>query len=407
MKYKRKLKPFLACEIASTEKWLCDMAQKGLIYESSGVFTAKFKVSEPCGRRYRLEYADVVASRIKDEKREMYEECGWQAADDYAAGLVVVYTDDGDASELYSEPALNIKPLEEMRKKSVIAGIVFIILALLTRLSLPTKTLGYSFVYILLQYGTIYYAALCLMVIVLFTAGVLRLIGAHRLKNYIAELAKDPDAEMKPRKKNAIKTALLALTIPMIVLWAVHLAIEPWSTTYLPADMTREYPFLLYEDVNPEEYNALINGGFEYHDCIHEKSDILAPSIIDLWQDAREYQYHVIRYEMRNEKLAEKLYEGELIDFMRSNGKEALLQYVGYIFMDKFAGKDEAIDFLKNDIPEYKTSTQKLDGADICYVEDDNNFMFKCLLIREDNVFTKIIYCGDGEVRDLAPLYLK
>ena len=406
MKYKRKCRPFFSCDIASLEQWLCDMAAKGLFYESSGILTVKFSVAEPSPRRYRLEYADVVGSHIKEEKSEMYEEIGWHVANDLTSDLVVVYTDDPEAGELYSEPELTVKPLESIRKKSICAGILFIMLGLLTKIGLPLD--GSGFIHTLLQYGTVYYILLWLAAILLITAGIMRLVSAKRLMRYMQTIRTEPDAGMVLAKKNVFKTAVIALSVPLIIFWAIHLLIDPYTTTYKTADVEREYPFATYADVFPEEYEALAfeNG---WDKAIHEKSDILAPSIIEMWETNQHAEEHfrVSRYEMRSDALAEKMYAEGLYGYTNVSSFDAVILYNAYASIAKECGWNDAALYLNETVPDYKLRDLALDGANGVYITDENSFA-KILLIRKDNIFTTVIYVGSSEGLDeRAEMFIK
>lgn len=112
--YVKRIMPFGSCDILETQHWLEEMSAKGLHYVSSGYFFAKFRKGEPKQMRYRLDFCDVIAGDIPEEKREMYEATGWEVIGDYKNDSVVVCTDDPEAVEVYAEPERFVKPLKRM-----------------------------------------------------------------------------------------------------------------------------------------------------------------------------------------------------------------------------------------------------------------------------------------------------
>ena len=96
-KYVKRVIPFESSDIPAIQKWLEDMAQQGLFYSECGIFCAKFEKGEPRETRYRLDFCDVVACDIPDEKKEMYENNGWQVVGEFKSDLIVLRTDDPEA----------------------------------------------------------------------------------------------------------------------------------------------------------------------------------------------------------------------------------------------------------------------------------------------------------------------
>ena len=112
-KYVRRIIPFGSGDIPAVQHWLEDMAEKGLFFKECGLLFAKFTRGEPKKMRYRLDFCDVVACDIPDEKKELYEQSGWQVVGEFKSDFVVVCTDDPDAPEIYTEPELLVKAAEE------------------------------------------------------------------------------------------------------------------------------------------------------------------------------------------------------------------------------------------------------------------------------------------------------
>ena len=72
----KKLIPFESSDIPAVQSWLEELAQEGLFYKECGMMCAVFEKNEPKKMRYRLDFCDVVAGRIPEEKQELYEKAG-------------------------------------------------------------------------------------------------------------------------------------------------------------------------------------------------------------------------------------------------------------------------------------------------------------------------------------------
>ena len=69
-KYVRRIIPFGSGDIPAVQRWLEDMAEKGLFFKECGLLFAKFTKGEPKKMRYRLDFCYVVACDIPEEKKE-------------------------------------------------------------------------------------------------------------------------------------------------------------------------------------------------------------------------------------------------------------------------------------------------------------------------------------------------
>ncbi len=105
-KYIKRMIPFESSDIPAIQKWLEDMAMQGLFYKGCGMFCAEFEKGEPRQTRYRLDFCDVVACDIPEEKKELYEKNGWQVVGEFKSDLIVLCTDDPEAPEIYTEHSL-------------------------------------------------------------------------------------------------------------------------------------------------------------------------------------------------------------------------------------------------------------------------------------------------------------
>ena len=415
--YKRKLMPFLSCDIPAIEKWLCDMAGQGYLYESSGIFTVRFEVSEPKERRYRLEYADVAGCKIKDEKREMYEDCGWTVVNDIKSDLVVVYTDDKAAPEPYDEPEQMLEPLEAMRKKQKTIGAAFIVMFFLCKIAYPLRAAmmgDKDILHTFLTIGTGLYISFCLMAALLLTEGIFRLVRAKRLKEYIENLKSGGNCEVKEVRKSGFCTAMVLISIPLAVFFAVHFFIGNGERTLYPTEADAEFPFPVLEEISAEEHKRIINSAGSV--CDREEGDLLAPRIIEFWEESfdKPNRYWVTYYEMRNDKLAEKLFDEEMAGFTELDSNEAQVRYNLYLEIAKSRGKDEAELFLQNSADKYEIEELQNGDARIVYISDyvlnnitDSKLLrYQYLVILKDNVVLRAQYYGGEDLRSFAELFV-
>lgn len=412
-KYTRKLMPFISCDIPAIEKWLSDMARQGLVYDGSGTITVRFAHSQPVERRYRLEYADVTGRQIKDEKREMYEESGWTVMDDIMSGFVVLYSDDPEAPEPY-DAWETIQPLEKIRKRQLTIGILFIALLFSTVKIGPLITsLSHSdrgILLCLLEDGTWCYIVLVLLAVLLLGEGIFRIIRARRLKKYI-EALKAEESTPKLTRKNAIGTLLIVLTAPLIVIWAIQLVFfRPGVTTYYMADPAETYPFPVLAQINEEEGKQLAQ--LQDHGApasSRDSSDLLAPTMTaystEFYPD---FSYRVQYYEMRNEKLAQRLYKEMLYSFTdsalanrhtayqteRAANEFLALMEQSYVADDKLAlsGVDEGVYIV--DRNDYSTPKVQMNGK--CY---------QYLILRQGKEVVHVQYLGQSNLKNFAALY--
>lgn len=224
----RRIRPFGSGDIPAVQRWLEDMAEKGLLFKECGLLFAKFTKGEPKKMRYRLDFCDVVACDIPDEKKELYEQSGWQVVGDYNSDLVVVCTDEPDAPEIYTDPELLVKPLKKISDKLLASWIVFWLLSgwvdfgtLTTEVILGDS----SFVRYLLDFNTLYFIGLCLLSLLLLFEAIYHFIGWLRVRKLVKKLKNGEELPRGERRsfRAAVGKILCPLAVPAVILWGVHL----------------------------------------------------------------------------------------------------------------------------------------------------------------------------------------
>lgn len=88
--------------VAEAESWLCDMAEKGLLLESAGLFFCSFEKTVPRKVRYRLE------PRGKDDPSDDYVEAcaemGWELVDCWRNTFLIWKCERSEVPEFHTDP---------------------------------------------------------------------------------------------------------------------------------------------------------------------------------------------------------------------------------------------------------------------------------------------------------------
>lgn len=249
-KFVKRVIPFESCDIPAIQNWLEDMAEKGLFFKECGVFFAKFEKGEPKDMRYRLDFCDVVACDIPEEKKELYERSGWNVVGDFKNDCVVICTENPDAPEIYTDRELLVKPLKNimLKYRIYVAALCVMLLTALVHCGLPDSV---GVIRFLCNITTPYLAA-ALVLIVLLAAeiifGAARLIKLKAMARRIKNGADIPNGE-KGGFSRAAGKILIPLAIPIIVAWAAFVLL-PDSAADSDAEITdfSALPFPTCED---------------------------------------------------------------------------------------------------------------------------------------------------------------
>lgn len=428
-KFVKKLIPFESCDIPAIQSWLEDMAAQGLFYVDCGFFCARFERGEPKKQRYRLDFCDVSLGKIPEEKAELYERSSWRVVGELKNDLVVLTTDDPDAPEIFSEPEHLIKPLKRLAKKHTAYWILFLIMFLLSRVGSPFmySMLGMAtFVEGVLDIGTAYYILLCLMAVLLLLEFIVHLRSCRHLKKLIKQIERGgelPTGESY-KTKSKIGAVLIPLTIPVIVLWFIHLAV-PMGEGYLHGtnDLS-DLPFPTMQEINIDEYNYYVDGLKALEGAslanISERHDLLAPTIIDFTQHTSSFEnltgegeytfeYDVWYYQMRFEKDAKAAVDRMIYDFEHFDAEEyhrnagALAKSISENFEEYEISYDGYT-------PTYDVRDLSRDGVEIKlvnekygYGEDDTR---QHLIMRFGSKYIRVSYSGSSDLGEYTDLYI-
>lgn len=410
-KYVKRVIPFESSDIPAIQKWLEDMAQQGLFYSGCGIFCAKFAKGEPRETRYRLDFCDVVACDIPDEKKEMYEKNGWQVVGEFKSDLIVLRTDDPDAPEIYTEHSHLVKPLKKLAAKHRAYWILFLLMFMFSQIGGPLNVLisgKGSIVSNLINIGTAYYCLIVLMTIVLLLEFIVHLRRYRHLKKLIKNIEKGGELPAGENYKTrfVVGSVLVPLSIPIIILWALHLILPSYRTLPGMEDIS-ELPFPTAEELGMEcDTYALYVG---------EGSDLLAGRIVRLNQDILPeedtevedavFRYEVEYYDMRRESFAEEFIEGQT-DEMINYDREA------YRLRMERISADDRFDYEWNGfMPEYTMTKLEKSGADVYIVHerfgDSDIAVAQYMYVRLGNQLVKVIYQGPDELTDFADRYIE
>ncbi len=399
-KFVKRVIPFESCDIPAIQNWLEDMAEKGLFFKECGVFFAKFEKGEPKDMRYRLDFCDVVACDIPEEKKELYERSGWNVVGDFKNDCVVICTDDPDAPEIYTDCELLAKPLKSIISKYRIylAVLCVMLLTALAHCGLPNAVRVIRF---LCNITTPYLAA-ALVLIVLLAAeiifGAARLIKLKAMAKRIKNGADIPNGE-KGGFSRAVGKVLIPLAIPIIVAWAAFVLL-PDSAVNSDAEITdfSALPFPTCEDLGwkYDEQRSSAYGSDSVDSTIVNKRYFLSQN--------GDVNFQTEYVDMNSEHAAKLLSEDKI---------ERLKQYdeASYNTAMQRRYELERDGYEINDAPEERMLYEyDADGAHVFYLRADHrgmDFHRQYIIIRYKSIYIEVsCESTDRYLGDLIPQYI-
>lgn len=399
-KFVKRVIPFESCDIPAIQNWLEDMAEKGLLFKECGLLFAKFTKGEPKDMRYRLDFCDVVACDIPEEKKELYERSGWNVVGDFKNDCVVICTDDPDAPEIYTEPELLIKPLERIISKYRIylAALCVMLLTALVHCGLPDSV---GVIRFLCNITTPYLAA-ALVLIVLLAAetifGAARLIKLKAMAKRIKNGADIPNGE-KGGFSRAVGKVLIPLAIPIIVAWAAFVLL-PDNAADSDAEITdfSALPFPTCEDLGwkCDEQRSSAYGSDSVDSTIVNKRYFLSQN--------GDVNFRTEYVDMNSEHAAKLLSEDKI---------ERLKQYdeASYNTAMQRRYELERDGYEINDAPEERMLYEyDADGAHVFYLRADHrgmDFHRQYIIIRYKSIYIEVsCESTDRYLGDLIPQYI-
>lgn len=427
-KFVKKLIPFESCDIPAIQSWLEDMAEQGLFYVDCGFFCARFERGEPKKLRYRLDFCDVSLGKIPEEKAELYERSSWRVVGELKNDLIVLTTDDPDAPEIFSEPEHLIAPLKRLAKKHTAYWILFLIMFLLSRVGSPFMytMLGVgTFIDGVLDIGTVYYILLLLMAVLLLLEFIVHLRRCLHLKKLIKQIEQGGELPTGERykAKSKIGAVLIPLTIPVIILWFIHLTIPMGITSLHATNDLSGLPFPTMQEINTDEYNYYADGVKKVQGSladISERHDLLAPTVIEFSQDCysfedftnkgeNSFEYNVRYYEMRFEKDAKEAVDRIIYDYEHFDAEDyhrrarALAKSISENFKEyeiSYDGFTPTCDIrdLSRDGVEIKLVNEKYG-----YGENDTR---QHLIMRLGSKYINVSYSGSSDLGEYTELYI-
>lgn len=399
-KFVKRVIPFESCDIPAIQNWLEDMAEKGLFFKECGVFFAKFEKGEPKKMRYRLDFCDVVACDIPEEKKELYERSGWNVVGDFKNDCVVICTDDPDAPEIYTDPELLIKPLERIISKYRIylAALCVMLLTALAHCGLPNAVRVIRFLgYIPKPFFAAVLILLALLIgEIIFRAA--RLIKLKAMARRIKNGADIPNGE-KGGFSRAVGKVLIPLAIPITVAWAAFVLL-PDNAADSDAEITdfSALPFPTCEDLGwkCDEQRSSAYGSDSVDSTIVNKRYFLSQN--------GDVNFRTEYVDMNSEHAAKLLSEDKI---------ERLKQYdeASYNTAMQRRYELERDGYEINDAPEERMLYEyDADGAHVFYLRADHrgmDFHRQYIIIRYKSIYIEVsCESTDRYLGDLIPQYI-
>ena len=399
-KFVKRVIPFESCDIPAIQSWLEDMAEKGLFFKECGVFFAKFEKGEPKDMRYRLDFCDVVACDIPEEKKELYERSGWNVVGDFKNDCVVICTENPDAPEIYTDCELLVKPLKNimLKYRIYVAALCVMLLTALVHCGLPDSV---GVIRFLCNITTPYLAA-ALVLIVLLAAeiifGAARLIKLKAMAKRIKNGADIPNGE-KGGFSRAVGKVLIPLAIPITVAWAAFMLL-PDSAADSDAEITdfSALPFPTCEDLGwkCDEQRSSAYGSDSVDSPIVNKIYFLSQN--------GDVNFQTEYVDMNSEHAAKLLSEDKI---------ERLKQYdeASYNTAMQRRYELERDGYEINDAPEERMLYEyDADGAHVFYLRADHrgmDFHRQCIIIRYKSRYIEVsCESTDRYLGDLIPQYI-
>lgn len=399
-KFVKRVIPFESCDIPAIQNWLEDMAEKGLFFKECGVFFAKFEKGEPKKMRYRLDFCDVVACDIPEEKKELYERSGWNVVGDFKNDCVVICTDDPDAPEIYTDPELLIKPLERIISKYRIylAALCVMLLTALAHCGLPNAVRVIRFLgYIPKPFFAAVLILLALLIgEIIFRAA--RLIKLKAMARRIKNGADIPNGE-KGGFSRAVGKVLIPLAIPITVAWAAFVLL-PDNAADSDAEITdfSALPFPTCEDLGwkCDEQRSSAYGSDSVDSTIVNKRYFLSQN--------GDVNFRTEYVDMNSEHAAKLLSEDKI---------ERLKQYdeASYNTAMQRRYELERDGYEINDAPEERMLYEyDANGAHVFYLRADHrgmDFHRQYIIIRYKSIYIEVsCESTDRYLGDLIPQYI-
>lgn len=424
----KKLIPFESSDIPAVQSWLEELAREGLFYKECGMMCAVFEKNEPKMMRYRLDFCDVVAGRIPEEKQELYEKAGWQVAGEFKNDLVVVSCDDPEAPEIFTENSGIVKPLKKLLKKHNVYTVMFALLFIFTE-GWPIASVfshGRSFAAMMSDFTAWRFVLVSVLLVLLLAEFILHLCSTKHLKRLIRNIEKGMSLPMgEPyKKKKFFGSVLVPLSLPIIVLWFLLLVNPAGMISYKETLDISDLPFPTVAQINAEEYEYFAEGmkkvGVNSLGSVSQKHDFITPRQIRFMQDTSTFEivfgkseldflYDVLYFEFRSadtahEKAAELLsgykdFDAEeyhrmmkkIIEDYEKNGVEYETDYDGFT-------------------PTYDITDLSTDGAEVKYVFEKyahpDFAVRQHLIICSGNRVLRANYDGESDLRDFIGMYI-
>lgn len=399
-KFVKRVIPFESCDIPAIQNWLEDMAEKGLFFKECGVFFAKFEKGEPKKMRYRLDFCDVVACDIPEEKKELYERSGWNVVGDFKNDCVVICTDDPDAPEIYTDCELLAKPLKSIISKYRIylAALCVMLLTALAHCGLPNAVRVIRFLgYIPKPFFAAVLILLALLIgEIIFRAA--RLIKLKAMARRIKNGADIPSGE-KGGFSRAVGKVLIPLAIPITVAWAAFVLL-PDNAADSDAEITdfSALPFPTCEDLGwkCDEQRSSAYGSDSVDSTIVNKRYFLSQN--------GDVNFRTEYVDMNSEHAAKLLSEDKI---------ERLKQYdeASYNTAMQRRYELERDGYEINDAPEERMLYEyDADGAHVFYLRADHrgmDFHRQYIIIRYKSIYIEVsCESTDRYLGDLIPQYI-
>lgn len=321
MKKIQLLAPCPSYDVARMQAWLEDLAQDGWFLMKQGYLLGfwSFEKGTPSQMRYRMVISPEGTKAINDywgdpspESLELSSASGWTYLEKYR-DFHIYATADKHAPEMETDPELQIKTLDKLRRRFLINSLILLVFYCF-QIAKLSRILSGEALYILLQVSFGASLLTLLMLPLIFLYFLFQYLHLRKLRRNYEESTNKKDWRRHALFHRCKSVAWSLYLVVTIVLWISSLASLNAGTKIPYTSYSGDLPFATMEDILPEAELQFHNtrGGssvaFDQH--------FLAPQMITLFQNGTttlpdkaffRAQLHIKYYEMRNDWLAQEL----------------------------------------------------------------------------------------------------
>ncbi len=312
------LAPCPSYDVARIQAWLEDLAQDGWFLMKEGYLLGfwSFEKGTPSQMRYRMVISPEGTNATNDswgdpspESLELSSASGWTYLEKYR-DFHIYATANKHAPEMETDPELQIKTLDKLRRRFLINSLILLVLYCF-QIANTFRILSGEALYILLQVNFGASLLILFLLPLIFLSFLFQYLHLRRLRRSYEESTNKKDWRRHALFHRCKSVAWVLYLVVTVVLCISSLASQSAVKGVPYASYSGDLPFAVMEDILPE-------AELQFHDTRGGNSvafdqHFLAPQMITLFQNGTatlpdkgvfRAQLYIEYYEMRNDWLA-------------------------------------------------------------------------------------------------------